>query len=92
MPILALLLACPAAAPQNPKEIAIDRDDIEIQESAVVKAGSYRVEDKNRNGVIRIVKSGITVDFRGAKIVGNAEGCSPTPSMGSESWWRIRAT
>lgn len=68
---LVLALLAPA---QDPKEITLDRDDLEISESVVVRPGAYRIEDRNSNGVVRIVKSGITVDFGGARLVGCADG------------------
>ena len=50
----------PERAPA-PREIVIDRDDIDVTESVVVKPGTYRVADRNGDGVLRVVRDGVVI-------------------------------
>jgi parallel beta-helix repeat protein len=60
-----------------PGEIVLDRDDIEITRSVVVKPGTYHVCDRNGDGVLRIVADGVTVTLDGVTLDGAAGGAEP---------------
>lgn len=64
-------------APPPPREIVIDRDDIDIHESVKVKPGVYHVPDLNGDGVLRVQGMNLTVDLTGVTIVGSKEGALP---------------
>lgn len=57
-----------------PRTIVLDRDDIDVTEDVVVKPGVHRVADARGDGVLRVKKDGVTVDFAGATLLGNREG------------------
>ncbi len=69
---LALLAAIPVAPGRAaPREIALDRDDIVVTGDVVVAPGTWRVADRNGDGVLQVKTDGVTIDFRGATLVGN---------------------
>jgi parallel beta-helix repeat protein len=82
--LLALGTLAPAAAPREaragePKEIVLDRDDIDVTESVVVRPGVYRVADKNGDGVLRLKspyarRHGLTLRLDGVTLDGSAQG------------------
>ena len=63
-------------------EIALDRDDLEIRRSVRVKAARYRLDDRNDDGLIRVVGDGITIDFQGATLVGSPDEAKPDEFKG----------
>lgn len=50
--------------------IEIDRDNVEIVESCIVRIGATPMVDKDNNGVIHITRGGITVDFANQRLHG----------------------
>ncbi len=69
--LLVLALAAPIAA--APKEIVLDRDDIEVTEDVVVKPGTYVVMDTDGDGVLQVKADGVTIDFQGAALLGSTD-------------------
>jgi parallel beta-helix repeat protein len=79
---LALLVLVTVAAPSaaragGPPEIVLDRDDIDVTESVVVKPGVYRVADLHGDGVLRVKAPGVTVVLEGVTLDGAKEGQEP---------------
>ncbi len=66
-----------AAEPPAPREIVLDRDDIDVTESVVVKPGTYRVRDLNGDGILRVKADGVTVTLTGVTLDGAPEGATP---------------
>lgn len=52
-------------------------DDTDVTCDARVRPGTYRVADAKGDGVIRIRKSGVTVDLTGVTLVGAPDGAAP---------------
>jgi parallel beta-helix repeat protein len=71
-----LLVAACTVAP-TPDEIVLDRDDIEIARSVVVRPGAYCVQDRNGDGVLRVVAAGVTLTLHGVTLDGAAPGAEP---------------
>ncbi len=67
--------ADPPAAP--PPVIVIDRDDIDVTQTTVVKPGTYRVADANGDGVLRIRGANVTLVLDGVVLEGAAPGATP---------------
>jgi len=63
-------------------EIVIDRDNIKIDKSVKIKPGTYKVEDKDKNGVLHVEKDGITIDFQGATLWGADKKTAPNRRKG----------
>lgn len=61
-----------APAPQQAREIVIDRDDIVIDRDTVVRPGTYGVRDANGDGVLHVVADGVTVTLVGVTLDGAA--------------------
>ncbi|MBI2920322.1 MAG: right-handed parallel beta-helix repeat-containing protein [Planctomycetes bacterium] len=78
---LAFLAGCGSSEtperPPAPREIVIDRDDIDVTESVVVRPGTYRVADRNGDGVLRVKSDDVTVDLTGVTLIGSQEGAAP---------------
>jgi len=71
--LLALAIGWIAAArapggepPVIDRELVIKKDNTRITRSARIKPGTYHVEDRDRNGVLRIEADNVVLDFQGA--------------------------
>ncbi len=62
--------------------ITIDRDDVEITRSTLVRPGTYRVVDENGNGVIHVRGSGLTLDLAGVVLDGAKPGADASKFEG----------
>ncbi len=74
---LLLVLAGACATAPRPPEIVLDRDDIEIRHSVVVRPGTYRVRDRNGDGVLHVIGDDVTVTLTGVTLDGAADGAMP---------------
>ncbi len=71
-----------AAADGDPIGIPIDADDLVVTSSTVVRPGTYRVLDKNGDGVIHVRGKGVRLDLTGVVLDGSQEGAEPATYAG----------
>ena len=55
---------------QTPVVVKVDHDNVEIAESCRIEIGDKPIVDADGNGVIQIVKDGVTVDFADQRLHG----------------------
>ncbi|MCC6739360.1 MAG: right-handed parallel beta-helix repeat-containing protein [Planctomycetia bacterium] len=58
-------------------ELLSVKDDVDVTSDVRVKPGTYRVSDAKGDGVLRIRKSGVTLDLTGVTLVGSPDGAAP---------------
>jgi parallel beta-helix repeat protein len=71
-----VLLACASAA-NDPPTVVVDRDNVEITRSCVVRIEKSPIADADGNGVIQITGPGITVDL-GDQVLRGSNGAPDT--------------
>lgn len=83
MPALVLVFL-PLAQPQSPPErIDVDRDNVAIDHSCTVRIAPGKViRDADGNGVIQIVRDGVTVTFEDGSVLRGAVPGTPPDTMG----------
>ncbi len=72
-----LALVAGSAVPARSADFNLDRDDMNLSQSATVPKAVYRIEDANDDGVLHIRGDGITVDFQHATLDGSAPEAMP---------------
>ncbi len=77
-----ILLVAGSTALARAEEVAIDHDDIAMTRSTTVRPDTYRVEDPDDNGVVRIRGNDLVVDFRQAVLVGAPDASLPDDFRG----------
>lgn len=63
-------------------ELEIDCDNLVISGNTTVSSGSYRVADRDENGVLHVRGGKLVIDFQGATLGGSAEGMMPDEFKG----------
>ena len=71
-----------AAESAWPDELVLSPGLPPITSSATIKPGRYRIDSTGEAGAIRIIGDGITVDFRGAELVGADKEVDPDAYQG----------
>lgn len=71
-----------AALGAGPDVVIVDRDNVEIRTSCVVKVVGDRIADADGNGVVHVTGDDITVDFEGATLRGAAPDQAPDAYTG----------
>jgi parallel beta-helix repeat protein len=78
---LTIVIACSTSVSWA-AEIAIDRDNLALVNSATIRRGMHHVADADENGVLHVRGNDLVVDFQGAALIGAADNTKPNEFKG----------